>query len=111
MIALDLYLGAGQRDVLALDPLAESRTGTDLLHATTAAILFVAARLVGSMAQIVRERFPDHEYQRNAVDPLARAAELRSLAQAEIDAYLDIGDEDTGRPTKFAVASGRRGRW
>ena len=111
IIALDAYVGAGMRDVLALDPLAESRTGDDLQHAQTAAVLFTAARLVPALPMIVKETFPDHSYERNKVDSAARAAELRNLAAAEIDAYLDVGDVISDRPTRFAVASGRRGRW
>jgi len=110
-IALDLYLGAGQRDVLAVDPLAESRSGTEQLHAQAAAVLFTAARLVGALPQIVSERFPDHEYTRNKWDAAARAGELRSLASAELDAYLDAGVVTSDRPTFFATAHGRRGRW
>ena len=111
IIVLDMYAGSGVRDVLRLDPLAASRTGDALQHAQTAAILFVAARLLGALPQITLERFPDHEYRREAVDLGARAAELRNRAEVEIDAYLDPGDVTSDRPTKFAVASGRRGRW
>jgi hypothetical protein len=111
VIALDLYSGAGQRDVLALDPLAESRTGDELQHAQTAAILFTAARVVGALPVLTREKELEYEYQRQAVDSLKRAAELRALAEDEIDAYLDPEQTDTGRPTVFAVARGRRGRW
>lgn len=111
VIALDLYIGAGQRDVLALDPQAETRTGAELQHAQTAAILFTAARLIVALPQIVRESFPDHTYERAKVDPLERAADLRARAEAEIDAYLDPQQLDTGRPGVFAVARGRRGRW
>lgn len=111
IIALDAYIGAGMRDVLALDPLAETRTGTELQHAQTAAILFTAARLVGALPQITRVAFADHSTQLQAVDPQARAAELRALASSELDAYLDPGDAASDRPTFFTVASGRRGRW
>lgn len=111
IIALDLYSGAGVRDVLLLDPVAESRSGAELLHAQTAAVLFTAARLIGSLAQIVKESFPDHSYERNRVDTSARAAELRALATAELDSYLDVGDVVSTRPTRFTVATGRRGRW
>lgn len=111
IIALDLYSGAGQRDVLALDSLAATRAGTELLHAQTAAILFTAARLCGALPQITRERFPDHEYQRRETDPQTQANALRTLAAAEIDAYLDVGDLISTRPTRFTVATGRRGRW
>jgi hypothetical protein len=111
IIALDAYIGAGMRDVLAIDAFAETREGTDLLHATTAAILFTAARLIGALPQIVKETFPDHSYERNRVDASARAAELRGQASAELDAYLDPGDTASDRPTFFTVARGYRGRW
>lgn len=111
VIALDLYVGAGQRDVLAIDPAAETRTGDDLLHAKTAAIMFTAARLIGSVPLITREQRDTHGYTRQEVDPAQRAADLRTLASAEIDAYLDPGDLASDRPTRFAVVSGRRGRW
>lgn len=111
VIALDLYIGAGQRDVLAIDPDAETRTDDALLHAQTAAILFTAARLCGAVPQITLERFPDHEYRRQDVDANARASALRTLAEAELDAYLDPGDMVSDRPTRFALASGRRGKW
>lgn len=111
IIALDAYLGAGMRDVLALDPTAESRSGAELQHAQTAAILFTAARLVGALPQLTRESFGNHSYDRKAVNATDRAAELRALASAELDAYLDTGDATSDRPTFFTVASGRRGRW
>lgn len=111
VIVLDMYAGAGVRDVLLLDSLAASRTGADLLHAQTSAILFVAARLVGAIPQLTREAFGNHSYERKAFDASARAAELRRQAATEIDVYLDPGDVTSDRPTRFAVASGRRGRW
>lgn len=111
IIALDLYLGAGQRDVIALDSLAESRTGTALQHAQTAAVLFTAARLIGALPMIIKETFPDHSYERNRVDAESRATELRQWAAGEIDAYLDPQDSSSTRPTRFTVATGRRGRW
>lgn len=111
VIALDLYIGAGQRDVLRIDPEAESRTGDELLHAQTAAILFTAARLCGAVPQINQERFPDHEYRRQDVDMAARAANLRALAEDELGAYLDSGNLTSDRPTAFTLAHGCRGRW
>jgi hypothetical protein len=111
IIALDIYSGAGQRDVLALDPLAESRTGDALIHATNAAILFTAARLVTALPQILKETFPDHSYERKAYDQASMAAQLRASAGAEMDAYLDIGALSSDLPTTFATASARRGRW
>lgn len=110
IIALDLYSGAGVRDVLAIDPDAESRTGTDLQHAQTAAVLFTAARLIGALPQITRERELEYQVDFQRVSAATRAAELRALAAEELEAYLDT-TVAVERPTFFGVASGRRGRW
>lgn len=110
-IALDLFIGAGMRDVLAVDTTAESRTGDELQHAKTAAILFTAARLIGALPQITSEESPEHSYKRQNVDTAARASELRGMASAELDAYLDPGDAASDRPTMFATGRGYRGRW
>lgn len=111
IIALDAYIGAGMRDVLAIDPTAETQPEPNLQHAKTAAILFTAARLVGALVQVIKETRADHSYERNRVDASARAAELRAQAGAELDAYLDPGDTASDRPTFFTVAHGYRGRW
>lgn len=111
IIALDLYIGAGMRDVLAVDSVAESRTGTELQHAKTAAILFTAARLIGALPKVTGEDFGNYGYKLQATDWAVRAGELRSQASAELDAYLDAGDAASDRPTVFSVAPGYRGRW
>ena len=77
----------------------------------TTAPLAVCTSQVSVVPQKIREAFGNHSYERRAVDPLAQAAALRALAATEIDAYLDPGDLASDRPTRFAVASGRRGRW
>lgn len=111
IIALDLYSGAGMRDVLLIDPDAETRTEDELLHAQTAAVLFTAARLVRALPQVFKETFPDHSYERNKWDAASLAAALVAAAGAELDAYLEPGTTTSDRPTFFAVAHGRRGRW
>lgn len=111
IIALDLYIGAGMRDVLLIDPLAESRAGSELQHAQTAAVLFTAARLIGALPQMLRVAFADHSAQVREIDPSKRAAELRAQAAAELESYLDPGDTASNRPTMFGTARGYRGRW
>lgn len=111
IIALDIYAGSAERDVLAIDPGAASLTGSDGAHATAAAVYFCAGRLCVALPQIVREGYADHSYQRREVDPERRAAELRGLAAAELEAYLDLNGTTGDRPTMFATACGRRGRW
>lgn len=111
IIDLDLYAGAAMRDVLARDPLAESRSGAELLRAKSAAVLFAAARLIGSLPQVFKETRADHSYERDKIDSSARAAELRALAEAELASYLDPGDLTSTRPPFFRLAHGYRGRW
>jgi len=108
-IALDIYAGAAMRDVLARDPLALSRTGDDLARVTAAAVYFAASRLILALPQIRRENYPEQEYVRQEVDIWAHAAELRSLAEAEISLVLDLGDATADRPTMFVAGHGRRG--
>lgn len=110
-IALDIYAGAAARDVLAVDPDAESRTGDDLLHAQAAAALFCAARLVGALPQVTRDEVPGNVVVRQAYDPERRAAALRALASAELDAYLADDPALADVPTMFSAATGTRGRW
>jgi hypothetical protein len=111
IIALDIYKAAAVRDVLAIDASAESRTSTEFAHAQAAAVYFCAARLVTALPQIVRETRDTHAYQRAEVKPDMRAAELRALASAELDAYLDMSPAIGDMPTLFTVGRGRRGRW
>lgn len=109
-IALDLYSGAAERWVLARDPDAASRTGTDALRVKEAAVLACAALLLPAIPAIRRETHGDDSYERAIVEPAAAAAGLWSRASAAIDAYLEPSDDDGQRPTFFAIASRRRGR-
>jgi len=111
IIDLDIYAGAAVRDVLAIDSSAESRTGGELAHAQNAAVYFAAARIIGALPQITRETRDTHSYQRAEVKAAERAAELRSLASAELDAYLATDATTDDIPTLFTTAPGYRGRW
>jgi hypothetical protein len=113
IIALSIYAAAADQDVLARDPLAESRTGAALQHVKNAATYFCAARLISAIPQLTAEREGEQQYTRQSVNVAERAAELRGLAASELDAVLDPdpGDVTAQRPTFFARASGGRGRW
>lgn len=110
-IALDIFIGAAMREVLSRDPEAESRTGDDLARVKAAAVYLTAARLIVTLPQILRETDLDTTYQRQAVDVAARAAELRALAEAELNEVLEPDDATADRPTMFDTAHGYRGRW
>lgn len=108
-IALAIYAGAADQDVLARDPLAETRTGSDLIHVQNAAVYSCAARLIIALPQVTSEETPDgHRYQVRAWEPAARAAALRALAAAELDAVV-TADASADRPPFFTRASGTRG--
>jgi len=111
LIARDVFVGAAELDVLARDPLAASRTGTDATRITLAAIYLTAARLCPAVPNIIEEEDTgQHRYRRQATDWTKRAAELRGMADAEIQAILAPTATTPGRPTMFVAASGRRGR-
>lgn len=110
VIALPIYQGAAEAEVLAQDPVAESRTGAALQHVVNAAIFLTAAHLAPALPAITAETIGKVSYQRD-VDWAARAGELRSRADAELAAVL--APSTAHRPTPpsmFAVASGRRGQ-
>jgi hypothetical protein len=112
-IALPIYAGAADLDVLARDPDAESRTGGELTHVQNAAVYSCAARLIVALPQVTQEESPEgYRYQVKAWDAPQRAGELRALASSELDAVLtpSVTDQTADRPTFFALASGRRGR-
>lgn len=111
IIALDLFAPSAVREVLAIDPTAESRTGAELLHAQAAAAYFAAARLIVALPVVTREAGLGYTRETRTVDPAARAAELRGLASAELDAYLETTPATADMPSMFTVAHGHRGRW
>jgi hypothetical protein len=111
IISMSIYQGAAELGVLARDPLAATRIGTDAQHIVNAVIYWTAALLVPAIPKLTREQF-DTEYtvNRAQMDPLVQARTLRGLADAELDAVLAAGKTTPERPTMFALAHGCRGR-
>jgi len=111
-IALDIYSGAADQLVYNRDPSADSRTGDDADRIKRAAIYFCAALLAPVVVRItsLAVQTRDVSYSRPVFDPAERAAELRALAEAEIDEVLTPTEEAPGRPTMFDTAAGTRGR-
>lgn len=110
VIALPIYQGAAESEVLARDPEAENRSGAALQRVVNAAIFLTAAYLASALPTITAETVGRYSYQRDT-DWGARAAELRQRADAELAAVLT--PDAAARPLPpgmFAVASGRRGR-
>jgi len=109
VVALPIYAGAGERDVFARDPLIDTRTGTELERARTAAVYFAAARLAPSVPDYVQQTFMDYRYSKAPRDVEAQVARLQSLAEAELAAYLSAGDEAALFPVQhFARLPGTR---
>lgn len=89
-IELPIYKGAAERDVKAIDPDAESRTGDELEKAQNAAIYFCAARLAPSVVRLtsLSVQTRDVSYQKQTFDPEEKAAELIRRAKEEMG--LDV---------------------
>lgn len=111
-IALPIFLDAADLVLKARDPQWATRTGDALTHLTNAAIYLTAARIAPAMVRLLGETYSSgYRYQLAAVDWDARAAALNAAADGALDAVLDVGNATSDRPTRFALASGRRGRW
>jgi hypothetical protein len=112
IIALPIYHGAAEQDVLDLDADAETRTGDAGDRIKRAAIYFCAARLTPAVVRITSLSIQarDLNYSKPVFDPEQRAAELRAMAAEEIAAILEPATEAPNRPTMFTVARGYRGR-
>lgn len=109
-IALPIYQGAAEQEVIRRDPGAESRTGAELQRIINATVLITAALICQVMPNLRRESFGDYSYSMEA-NWTARAQELRARADRELAAVLDAANFATlTRPTMFTVASARRGR-
>jgi hypothetical protein len=110
-IQMPIYGPSGELDTLAADPNAATYAldSAQWQRAVNAVVYFTAARLAPRLPQILRERLGDYEYQRQAWDGAAKAAELRGLAQEEIAANIE-SDGEVEPLTGFWLASGCRGR-
>lgn len=107
IVAMDIYAGAAELDVLARDPQAESRTDDDLKRVKNAAVYFCAARLAPAIPHLVETGDENNTWRWQQRDWQARAQELRQLADESVNEVLTT---DVVRPKVFSVASGRRGR-
>lgn len=112
IIDMGIYAAAADQDVYERDPDADSRTGDDALRVERAATYFCAARLCPAVVRITSLSVStrDLNYSRPVFDPAVRAAELRAMAEAEINQVLTPAEDAPERPTMFTVAAGRRGR-
>lgn len=112
LIALDIYSNHADQLVYERDPDADDRTGEDANRIKRAAVYFCAALLAPVVVRItsLSVQTRDVSYSRPVFDPEQRAADLRAMAEAEIDEILTPDEEAPGRPTMFDVASGTRGR-
>ncbi len=113
IIALPIYVGAAELEVVARDPDAASRTGDAATHIKNACVYLAAARLVGAVPQISGETtVGKHTYTRKLQDIDAQVANLRAMAESELAAAVDstVSPASPEVPTFFGRACGRRGR-
>lgn len=108
VIALPVYAARAELLLLARDPLALTRIGTEAQRIKLAAIFFTASLIAPAIPAITSLKADEIQYART-VDWNARAGELRALADAEIDAVLSPDNQDDAdRPLAFTLAQGGR---
>lgn len=112
VIGLDVFHGAAEREVIARHPTAADETGDDLKRVQAAVIYLVAARLAPTVVRktSISVQTRDASYSRPAFDGQKRAAELRGLAEVELQEVIQPSAVAPSRPTMFALASGTRGK-
>lgn len=106
-IAMDAFIGEGQRLVTRKVPDATSRTGDELAQLRSAAILYTASLLAASVPLYTSEMVGHrgYQYQRVARDPQQLARDLRARAARLVSLTLNA----TGTPAPvFAIAKGGR---
>jgi hypothetical protein len=84
LLGSDLYVPAAEAEVLALDPLALTRTGDELARVKRA-VLFLTAALLAAVVP-VPQSFTESDVTESLTpwDPEKRAALLRSMAMREL---------------------------
>jgi hypothetical protein len=112
VIALNIYSGAADQDVLALDPDAETRTGEAANRIQRAAVFFCAARLAPVVLQVtsLSTTTRDLRYNRRLAEAEKRANELRGMAVEEINEVLVPGGLAESMPRMMSSVSGIRGK-
>lgn len=111
VIASPQYQAKAEREIIARDPMAETRTGDEQHRIILAAIYWTAALLCPAVPDITRQQQADWQYQRSAFDYRARADELLAMAAEELAEVLGEAESNTADrvPLHFDVVSGRRG--
>lgn len=110
MIALNIYQGAAEAEILRRDPNAASRTGAELIIVQNAVVLLVASLLAPAVELMQSEYIPGggYRYQRPEVNWKERAGLLRQRAESELSTLLSPSAPSlSARPTLFTVASRR----
>lgn len=110
VIALPIYAGQAELDVLARDANAETYEGVDAAKAQrvrNAAIFLAAARLAPAVPQIKSVALSRSRFDRTTFDPEKRAAELIGLADAQFAAYLEPEGAVLAVPVMVSCPGGR----
>lgn len=91
-----VYLGRAAQKILALDPLAETRTGVQEDAIILATIFQTAAYLVPALPQLITEQFVDY---RVRFDPMSQAEQMQRLTSG-VDEQIQIAIA-TDDPAQF----------
>jgi hypothetical protein len=112
-IALPIFLGNAEAEVVVRYPEAASATDEALQHVKNAICYLCAALLAPVVSGLLlqRERIDQWEGQRQVVDWTTRADDLRAAAEQELAALADTDPEpepEVARPTYFTLAKARK---
>lgn len=106
-----IYAAAAIAEVIDHYPTAESETDTAILaRLRRATVYLTAARLAPAVVRITSLTVTrgDVAFSRQTFDPEKRAAELRALADLELQEIIEPDDTSPSRPTMFTYARGGR---
>mgnify|MGYP001003842829 CR=1 FL=1 len=110
VIGLPIYASAAEAAVKARDPDWDTRTGAAKDRLVEAVICWTASLLAPALPALKSEAHPEGYSYSREIDYVGRASALRQQAETALTAVLTPSDPAAGRPTFFALATGRRGR-
>jgi len=109
-VLVSYALGPASSQVAAIDTQAPWPDGSDEAQRDhDAAVLYAAAYLLGSIPQVMSERFQDYSYTLAPFNAAERADVLRQLAAGLLAANLGKTALQLMRSTSMALAPGGRG--
>lgn len=107
-IALPIYLGAAESEIVRRDPQAASRTGAAGIHIKNAVILLTASYLAPAIQSMHAETFGTYTYTHDTTNWQEKAEQLAARSEQELQSAMG-NLPAPARPSFFTVARGGRG--